>query len=319
VQKAIDSLKTAGADVIDVTVPGLDDLLRDSSMIAYDFKFDLADYLAKSPDAPVKSLADILDRGLLHTSLESNFKARNALESRDNDQSRRARIKRVALRQAVEAALDEQRLTAFLYPTLRRKPARLSDGQGPSNCQLSASSGLPALGLPAGFTDDGLPVGMDLLAGSFHEESLLSLGYSIEQTLHPRHPPFSTPPLISGKRPAARTVLLSFRPKALAGATSAAGATLQLTYDETAGRMEYVFRMPPAVVDQMNAVWIHSGTIDKPGTARHELYGARRSTEGSFTVSAADRADLASGHLMVRVYLRDLAGSAADLPVSFNK
>jgi Asp-tRNA(Asn)/Glu-tRNA(Gln) amidotransferase A subunit family amidase len=320
VEKAIDSLKNAGADVIDVSVPGLDDLLRDSSMIAYDFKFDLADYLAKSPNAPVKSLADVLDRGLLHTSLESNFKARNAVESRDNDQSRRARIKRVALRQAVEASLDEQRLTALIYPTLRRKPARLGDGQGPSNCQLSATSGLPALGLPAGFTDDGLPVGMDLLGGAFHEEALLSLGYSIEQTLQLRRPPFSTPPLINGKRPAARTVSLSFRPKSSAGTpAAAAGAILQLTYDETAARMDYVFRMTPAVVDHMNAVWVHSGTIDKPGPARHELYGARRSTEGSFVVSAADRTDLAAGHLIVRFYLRDLAGSEADLPLSFNK
>jgi hypothetical protein len=83
--------------------------------------------------------------------------------------------------------------------------------------------------------------------------------------------------------------------------------------------MEYVFRMPPAVVDQMSAVWIHSGTTEKPGTARHELYGARRSTEGSFAVSAADRTDLAAGHLIVRFYLRDLAGSAADLPLSLNK
>src|SRR5215831_7391346 len=257
VQKALDSLKKAGAEVIEVSIPGLDDLVRDSSMIAYDFKFDLADYLARSPDAPVKSLADILDRGLLHTSLESNFRARNALESRDNDQSRRARIKRVALRQAVEATLDEYRLTAFVYPTLRRKPARLSEGQGPSNCQLSASSGLPALGLPAGFTDDGLPVGMDLLAGAFQEEALLSLGYSIEQTLKLRQPPFSTPPLINGKRPAPRTASLTFHPKATAGAAAAAsGAVLQVTYDETGARMDYTLRMQPTAAERMNSVWI---------------------------------------------------------------
>jgi hypothetical protein len=36
-------------------------------------------------------------------------------------------------------------------------------------------------------------------------------------------------------------------------------------------------------------------------------------------MSSADRADLAAGHLIVRVYLRDLAGSAADLPLSFNR
>ena len=46
VQGALDALKKAGAEVIDVPIPGLDDLLRDSSMINSDFKFDLAEYLA---------------------------------------------------------------------------------------------------------------------------------------------------------------------------------------------------------------------------------------------------------------------------------
>src|SRR5262245_15699890 len=97
VEKALDTLKKAGAEVIDVPIPGLDDLLRDSSMIAYDFKFDLADYLARSADSPVKSLGEVLERGLYHTALESTLRRLNATESRESDQSRRARIKRNAL------------------------------------------------------------------------------------------------------------------------------------------------------------------------------------------------------------------------------
>jgi Asp-tRNA(Asn)/Glu-tRNA(Gln) amidotransferase A subunit family amidase len=105
VQKAIDALKKAGADTLDVTIPGLDDLLRDSSMINAEFKFDLADYLAKSDHPPVKSLGEILDRGLYHTALESTFRLRNAPEQRETDAARRARIKQTALRQAVDGVL----------------------------------------------------------------------------------------------------------------------------------------------------------------------------------------------------------------------
>ena len=64
VRKALDGFKAQGAEVVDVAVPGLDDLLRDSSVIGDEFKFDLAAYLAKHPNAPVKSLGEIIDRGL---------------------------------------------------------------------------------------------------------------------------------------------------------------------------------------------------------------------------------------------------------------
>jgi len=100
VQKSLDALKNAGAEVNDVVIPGLEDLLRDSSMINSDFKFDFAEYLASSPNPPVTSLGEILERGLFHRALEQSFRTRNAVESRDSEQSRRARIKRVAIRQA---------------------------------------------------------------------------------------------------------------------------------------------------------------------------------------------------------------------------
>ncbi|MGH9174462.1 MAG: amidase family protein, partial [Vicinamibacterales bacterium] len=105
VQRALDGLKKLDAEVTDVAIPGLDDLLRDSSMINSDFRFDLAEYLASAENPPVRSLGEILDRGLYHTALEATFRARNAVEQRESEQSRRARIKRAALRSAVEAVI----------------------------------------------------------------------------------------------------------------------------------------------------------------------------------------------------------------------
>lgn len=320
VQTALDALKKTGAEVTDVPIPGLDDLLRDSSMIDSDFKFDLAEYLAKSENSPVKSLGEILDRGLFHTALESTFRRRNAVEARESDASRRARIKRTALRQLVEATLDEHRLVALVYPTLRRKPARIGDAQGPSNCQLSASSGLPALGVPAGFTADGLPVGMDLLGGAFKEPALLSLGYSIEQTLKLRRPPFSAPALVNGKRPVARMASVTFHSQTpTRSADHSVGTVLDLIYDESAARMAYTLRFDAAGADRMSAVWIHAGTVEKPGAARHQMFGSGQSTVGSFRVSAGDRADLSEGRLIARFYLRDGHRGAGDLPLSFRK
>jgi amidase len=308
VQKSIEALKKTGAEIIDVAIPGLEDLLRDSSMINADFKFDLADYLAKSENPPVKSLGEILDRGLYHTALESTFRLRNAPEQRETDAARRARIKRVALRQAIDAVLDEHRLVALLYPTLRRKPARVGDGQAGSTCQLSAHSGLPALGVPAGFTDDGLPIGMDVLGAAFTEQELLSLGFAIEETLHLRRPPFSTPALVAGARPATRSATVTF-----------AGTTAKLIFDETTSRLQYTLSGDAAALDRLAAIWIHSGTAAKPGAARHQLYGPAQPATGSVTLAFTDRRDLAEGRLMLRFYARDGRGATGDVTIAFGK
>ena len=52
--------------------------------------YDLMEYLAGSPDAPVKSLNEILERGLYHSELEATFKLRNAPETRETEATRRA-------------------------------------------------------------------------------------------------------------------------------------------------------------------------------------------------------------------------------------
>jgi Asp-tRNA(Asn)/Glu-tRNA(Gln) amidotransferase A subunit family amidase len=294
VNRALDLLKKAGATVTDVTIPGLDDLLRDSSLIGSDFKFDLMEYLAKSPDAPVKSLGEILDKGLFHAALESTFRARNAPTTRETEATRRARIKQAALRAVTLAVLDEQRLQAVVYPSLRRKPARIGEAQAGTNCSLSAHSGLPALSVPAGFTDDAVPVGMELLGPAWSEQELLSLGYAIERTVQLRQPPFSTPALKDGKPPSPQSTRATGH-----------GITVSLSYDEATSRLRYALTIPSRSPKRVSAIWIHSNAGGKVGAARHLLFSDRQATmtaSGEVALSAADRRNLRDGQLAIRFY-----------------
>jgi Asp-tRNA(Asn)/Glu-tRNA(Gln) amidotransferase A subunit family amidase len=309
VQRALDELKKAGAELSDVVIPGLDDLLRNSSMINSDFKFDLADYLAAAGGAPVTSLGEILDRGLYHSALEQTLRTRNAVERRGTEESRRARVKRVALRQAIEAVFDEHRLVALVYPVLRRKAARIGDAQSGSTCQVSAHSGLPALAVPAGFTPDGLPVGIELLGPAWTESDLLSIGYGIEQALKPRRPPFSAPALQGGSPPAPRVMK--------AAIPTLPSAAVTLTYDEPTARLQYAFSLPPADAARIVAAWIHTGTAAKPGAARHRLFGPGLEPAGTVSLSFADRQALAEGRLLLRLFLRGTA-TPVELPVAFS-
>jgi Asp-tRNA(Asn)/Glu-tRNA(Gln) amidotransferase A subunit family amidase len=318
VDKALETWKKAGAEVIEAPIPGIDDLLSNSSMIPSDFKFDLAEYLGRAESPPVRSLGEILDRGLYHAELESTFRMRNAVEHRETETSRRARIKRVAIRQAVESALAEHRLTALVYPTLRRKPARLGEPQVGTNCQLSAHSGLPSLAIPAGFTADGLPVGVELLGGAWTEQELLSLGYASQQLLKLRRAPFSTPVLTNGQAPEPRAATLNFVTPP-SSAAHGVRAVLVMSFDQMTSRLQYELKADPSSFERIASVWIHAGTEGKPGAARHRLFATGLPTSGMVVLSATDRDDLAEGRLLVRLFLRDTPGSASDVPLSVSR
>jgi len=193
VRKAIRRLTENGVEVADVTVPRLDDLLQNSSVINAEFKFQLMDFLQAYQRAPVHSLADILSSGRYDPAVEGVFKRAEAVESRDSAAYQASLDKRKGVRDAVLLTMKDNQLTALAYPTLRRKAAPIGQPQGGSNCQLSATSDLPAMAIPAGFTDDGVPVGFELLGGPFSETTLLKIAYAYEQTVKPRRPPKSTP------------------------------------------------------------------------------------------------------------------------------
>jgi Asp-tRNA(Asn)/Glu-tRNA(Gln) amidotransferase A subunit family amidase len=195
VNDAIDTLNGMGAGTVDVPLPGLEEWLRDTSTIDAEFKFDLMDFLGHFPKAPVASLDEILRGGLYRTELDGSFRRRNAVASRDSDAYRNVLARREAATAAIAGAMSTRGLTLLAYPTIRRKAAPIGEPQLGSNCQLSATTGLPAMSLPAGFTEDGLPVGLELVGRAFSEGTLLRVAYAYERVMQPRRPPRSTPSL----------------------------------------------------------------------------------------------------------------------------
>ncbi|MGE5731872.1 MAG: amidase family protein, partial [Gemmatimonas sp.] len=137
VRAALDKMKARGATVVDVTIPGLDSVASRASVINFEFKYDLIDYLAKIPDAPVKSLGEALDNGLYDVALDQPLHQREASGTRDNDLYRVAIARRTTSRDMVVAFLDSAKLDAIVYPTVRRKAAFIGDPQRGANCQLS--------------------------------------------------------------------------------------------------------------------------------------------------------------------------------------
>lgn len=266
VREAIDRMVELGADTVTVDIPDLDDLLEGSGLIGHEFRWDLIDYLSANPDAPVSSLSEMLELGLIHEALVPRMRIRVRSESRDSEESRAAFAKREPLRQAVEGAMDRARVDALVFPTVRTIPAVIGDPQRGSSCSLSANTGLPSLSIPVGFADDRLPIGMEMIGRTLDDWRLVSLGYAFEEATDHRRDPVTTPALVNGRAPAALTMAFratgsSFEPPVASGVE----VTGTVTLDRASRRLIYEYSVSGAAPEDILAVVLRRPDIDEEG------------------------------------------------------
>jgi Asp-tRNA(Asn)/Glu-tRNA(Gln) amidotransferase A subunit family amidase len=109
-------------------------------------------------------------------------------------------------RQIVLKMMADHRLDALVYATYDHQPMtipsdalttlKFADLADPgNNRRLAPVLGFPALTVPAGFTADRLPVGIEFMGRQFSEPTLFKLAYAYEQGTRNRKPPATTPRL----------------------------------------------------------------------------------------------------------------------------
>jgi amidase len=299
IRAALDKLKARGATLVDVAIHGLDSIAGRANVINFEFKYDLIDYLAKIPNAPVKSLGEALDDGLYDIALDQPLHARETNGTRDNESYRAAIARRAAARNMLVAFLDSAKLDAIVYPTVRRKAAYIGEPQRGANCQLSAITGLPALSMPAGFTPDGLPIGMELLGRPLSDARLVSFAYDYEQFTHPRRAPSTTPPLVGDHAPNP----VAFTTNAKGGSANAVGT---FTFDPTRRLLGYSVRVTGVPAASIYGISIDRLTDVKKGPVILVLgHPGVANATGHITLGEAERRDLVEGKLALVVYTVD--------------
>ncbi len=196
VSNAVHELSSLGATVVNIKIPHLAEINKYPSLSGYEFKFQLNDYLEElGDDAPYHSLAEIIASGNYDKAQEQSMKARDARESLDTQEYKDIVLKRTSLtRESLLKVMADYNLDAIVYPTSTQPPALIGESQSSGgNNRLSPFSGFPAITVPAGFTADGLPVGIEFLGRAFDEGTLIKFAYSFEQGTHHRHAPRLTP------------------------------------------------------------------------------------------------------------------------------
>ncbi|HEY4132299.1 MAG TPA: amidase family protein [Gemmatimonadaceae bacterium] len=310
VRAALDKMKAQGAEIVDVKIPGLDSIASHAGVIPFELKYDLMDYLSHVPNAPIASLSQAVDSGLYDIQLEQTLKQRDAQGTRDSPEYQAALGRRKIVRDMIVSFLDTNHLDALAYPTLRRKAAIINEPQRGATCQLSAVTGLPALTMPAGFTPDGMPIGVELLGRPLADARLVSFAYDYEQAVHPRVPPSTTPPLVGGHAPKPKT----FTATARIGASS---ARANFTYDPTQRTLAYTLDVAGELVPNIYAVTIDVDSAGKKGPVLHVLSGPNVAhASGVITVTDLERRELSSGSTALVLYSRRSPMGTARVPLS---
>ena len=310
VRRAIWAMESLGATAVDVEIPNLSGLMYDSNVIHHEFKFDLADYLARHEDAPVASLTQILDLSLNQEQLDGIFRRRNVATARDEVAYQAALAKRIELRHAVDAAMQAYGVDVLVYPTLRKKPVIIGEIQSELNCPLSPASGLPALCIPAGFTADMVPVGIDLLGKACAEQDLLNYALHWERAIQPRRAPFSTPPLVDGRSPSARSGVAHIE------ATTEASAVLRYDIDATTGVLRFNAAVNHADNDAVIALTLQHWVDGHAGPVQLTLMKAgKQAVSGEVALRADQLAALTQGKLYLHLYTRRAPLGAGHAPL----
>lgn len=313
VRDALARMVELGADTVTVAIPDYDSLAARSGVIAHEFKWDLIDYLAGVPDAPVASLEDMLRLGLIHRALVPTMLRWNAPENRVTEAYSSALAKREPLRDAVVSTMNRHSLDAIVFPTIRTIPSIVGDPQRGSNCSLSANTGLPALSIPVGFTGAGLPIGMEMVGRTLDDARLVAIGYAFEQATGHRREPASTPALVNGAAPA--SVLMTvigtgeeYSPVVASGVVLRA----RLTLDPAPNTLAYEVTVTGVEAQDIYAVvlrhaddrgnWLVAERLSGPGVAQ---------LSGTIVLSRDMRARLDTGDLLLEALTRDYPFGAA--------
>ncbi|WP_152191705.1 amidase family protein [Georgenia satyanarayanai] len=206
VRAAAADLEDQGATVVEVEMPQeYVDAIAQSGVIGDEFKRDLNTYLAQdgarwpqglaalTAPADVLTLSDIIASGDVTPTVLTSLERFDAAPEMPSPEYLERLEKQELAREILTSTFEEGGIDALAYPTIRQVAQPVGESQPGTNCASSAQTGFPSLTVPAGFTDAGLPVGLELMGLPFSEPELLAMAFDYEQATGHRTAPASTP------------------------------------------------------------------------------------------------------------------------------
>lgn len=184
-EKAMDALRTCGAEIIDSIDLGADQDDLGFAVLLHEFKADLNAYLAKSnPENPIRSMDDVITYNNQHAETMLKF-GQNLLEQANGMSGE------LTEREYVEALERNRYLAAEngISATLKRAGADALLLPQDFGCNVGAAAGAPSITIPFSFTEDNEPFGITFTGNAFSEPALIEYAYAFEKAVNGRKKP----------------------------------------------------------------------------------------------------------------------------------
>jgi amidase len=202
VRAAVDAITRAGGEVVEVEIPDLMDHIVATSMYTDRSKHDIDLFLSELSDPPVRTLREVYDSGQYHRNLDLMDAI---MAGPDNPEESADYLRRFAARHeftlTVLNVVVGNQLDLLAYPSVQVPPptmegrAEWSTLTFPTNTLIASQTWMPAITVPAGFADEGAPVGLELVARPYDEGTLFRCAFAFEEASDHRRAPESCPEL----------------------------------------------------------------------------------------------------------------------------
>ena len=198
INKSIDQLKKEGATFIEVSIPDLDEIIADTSLYISRSRYDLNQFLQKR-GFKYKNIEEIVEKGLFEKKLELlPAIITDGPSDPLNDPEYYKRVSLILdLQQKIQNIMASKNLDGICFPSCKILTPKFDDLRSekwtvltfPTNTVVASQSLLPSICIPAGFSKENIPVGMEIISYRQSEKNLLQIAYSIESHLKNRRAP----------------------------------------------------------------------------------------------------------------------------------
>ena len=188
----------AGTTLIDIEIPQLDEYVSVSSTYYSRSRYDIDNFLAAHPILRNVSVESIHSSKQFHPSLPLFDRIGTGIEHPYDDPHYALRLdERDEFQRIVIGIMAEHQLDAIAFPSVQIPSPTVKDVLGPrfkehgfpTNTSIGSQLRQPAISVPVGFTENGLPVGLELLGLPYSEQKLLELAYGVESLMKARRAP----------------------------------------------------------------------------------------------------------------------------------